>query len=62
MTNLDNTYTLTIYKMTPVHIYFQIHVNHALAGSIVLRLEEFEHFKECLKPEKIYNNCDNNSN
>ena len=52
--NVDNKYTFTVSKKTPVHITFRVHVNHAYAGEITLRLEEYQHFYDSLKPEKVY--------
>ncbi len=54
MKNTDNTYTFIIEKKTPIHITFRIHVNHALAGTMTLRLEEYQHFYEALRPQKVY--------
>jgi hypothetical protein len=45
--------TLTINKKTPVHITFQVFVNGALSGLLVLRNEEFEQFCEILQPDII---------
>ena len=46
--------TFTITSQNPVHVSFNIHVNGGLAGSLVLRVEEFEEFRRLLKPSKIY--------
>jgi hypothetical protein len=52
--NVDNKYTFTIEEKNPVHIRLRLHVNHALAGTITLRREEYQDFQNSLKPEKIY--------
>lgn len=54
MKNIDNTYTFTIVNKSPSHTIFRIHINHALAGNIILRNEEYQHFYEALNPEKVY--------
>lgn len=46
--------TVTITKKNPIHINFNIHVNHALSGSLVLRIEEWEPFLSLIQPDKIW--------
>lgn len=50
--------TITIIKKSPVHITFQVFVNGALSGSLVLRNEEFSQFMEVLQPDKIRDNVE----
>lgn len=45
--------SITITKKTPVHITFQVFVNGALSGSLVLRNEEWEQFMAILQPDRI---------
>lgn len=46
--------SMTIFKKTPLHISFRVHVNGGLSGSLTLRNEEFEQFCEIIQPDKIY--------
>ncbi len=50
--------TVTIMKKSPIHIHFNVFVNGALSGSLVLRNEEWEQFMAILQPEKIRDNVE----
>ena len=51
--------SITITKKSPVHINFQVFVNGALSGSLVLRNEEFRPFMAVLQPDIIRDNLNN---
>jgi len=43
-----NTYTLVVDDESPSHIRFRVFVNHAYAGGMTLRVEEFDDFVDRL--------------
>lgn len=50
--------TITVTKKNPIHITFQVFVNHGLSGSLILRNEEWGQFMAILQPDKIRDNTD----
>lgn len=45
--------SIQITKKTPVHIYFDVFINGARSGGLILRNEEWEQFMAILQPDTI---------